>query len=385
MIKKYLPIIILFSAFLVHLSYYYFSFLSNGLNFFFEHVTSGQDFFQIPNAVYSFVHGGGLTGDVINSIQPYIECCGVNTNVYHPLFTIIIGLPLIQFSPWSAFYIWVIIHILFTFLIILYVWRNYSKHNYLYIAISLYLFNSYNFYEIKHAQYHFLLSFFVLILLSELIKNKNNFKTGILYFCTLIIKPIGLLWFLPLLIYKKYKTALVGIGLFALSILPFFVIKQAGYYLSNIVNISNSAYPTYNLYAITQLVNIDVDFLKAISFLFIMLLLYLQIYKNPSIFKIFFLWIGYQLIFYSFVFHYHYSILGVLFMLGILINEFSIKKIEIVPIVFLTIPAPVIIFRMLGDPPILPENHLATVALWSVFWLTFLMIIIIYRILEAKK
>jgi hypothetical protein len=385
MIKKFLPQIFFLIAIFIYFFYYYISFYTNNFNYLFENVTSGQDFFQIPNAVYAFLNGGNLTGELINKIEPYTACCGVNKNVYHPFFTFVIGIFLIQFSPWNAFNFWILMHILFTFLLFFYVWKNYSRNSNFYLALAFYLFNSFHFYEIKHAQYHFLLSFFTFLLLSELIKNKNNYLTGILYFLTLLVKPIGFLWLIPLIIYKKYKTVLTGITLFTLLTIPFVLIDQANYYISNIINISGSIYPNYNLLALIRIINVDPSIFKYLSFFTFIFLFVIQILKKPSIFKIVFLWIGFQLIFYSFVFHYHYSILGVLFMLGILNKEFSITKIEIIPMFFLTIPAPVIIFRLIGDPAILPDKHLAVIALWSVFWLTFLMMIIIYRILFNKK
>ena len=383
--KKYFPLALFIISIFVHFFYYYSAFFGHSLDLFFENVTIGQDFFQIPNAAFSLLNGGDLQGNLPSGLKQYTDCCPVNSNVYHPFFTIIIGIPLQLFQPWNAFSIWVIIHLIFTVILIYYLYKNYKNTNLLLITLSFYLLNSYHFYEIKHAQYHFLITFFSVILLSELIKNKNNLSTGLLYFLSLIIKPIGLLWFLPLLIYKKHKTVFIGACIFLIVCLPFLINPIGNYYFSNFIEVSKSQYSNYNLFAIKHFINIDHQFLKIITIFSALFLIFLQIYKRPHIFYVFFLWAGFQLIFYSLVFHYHYTIIPALITLGILLKLFSLRRIEIIPIIFLTIPSPVIVFRLMGDPPILPEKHLALVALWSVFWLTFLMLVTIYRCFKIER
>ena len=383
--KRYFPLIFFIISFFIHLFYYYSAFFGHSLDLFFENVTPGQDFFQIPNAAYSFINGGSLQGNLPKNISPYIICCGVNSNVYHPFFTLLIGIPLQFFSPWTSFSLWVVLHLIFSLMLIYYFWINYKNNSHLFTALSLYLLNSYHYYEIKHAQYHFLLTFFTVILLSELVKNKNNIITGFLYFLSLIVKPLGLLWLIPLFFFKKYKTLFVGIGIFLAVSIPFLISPIGNYYFHNILTTSSSSFSNYNLMALTHFTNISQEQFRIITIISALLLIILQILKRPHIFYVFFLWIGFQLIFFSLSFHYHYIILSGLFALGIVLNLFSIKKIEAIPIIVLTLPSPVIIFRFMGDPPILPEKHLALVALWSVFWLTCLMIIVIYKVWAQKK
>lgn len=383
--KKYFPLALFIISIFVHFFYYYSAFFGHSLDLFFENVTIGQDFFQVPNAAYSFLRGGDLRGNLPEGLVPYMDCCGVNSNVYHPFFTIITGVPLQMFSPWTSFSLWVAMHLIASIILIYYFLRNYKNNNHLFIALSFYLLNSYHYYEIKHAQYHFLLTFFLIILVSELVRNKNNLTTGVLYFLSLIIKPIGFLWLLPLILFKKYKTAFVSVGIFMAVSIPFLINPAGNYYFSNIIRASSSSLSNYNLMALGHFLNVAPEQFRTIIIISAVFLILFQLFKKPHVFYIFFLWTGFQLIFYSLVFHYYYTILAGFIALGIVLNLFSLKKIEAIPIIFLTLPSPVIIFRLMGDPPILPEKHLSLVALWSVFWLTCLMIIVIWKSLGEKK
>lgn len=382
--KKSFQIAIFIISCFIHIFYYISAYLTHTLDMFFEHVTMGQDFFQIPNAAYAFLHGGTLTGTLPIGIIPYASCCGVNSNVYHPLFTLIVGTPLQFLSPWTAFGIWETLHFFISILTVLFLWKKFSAHKYLYIALSFYLLNSYHYYEIQHAQYHFLLNFFIILFLYTISLKGDKNLAGIWYFASLLVKPIGLLWVIPLLIYKYFKTVFIGIFLYLMASAPFLVSLLGKYFYINLYNAAITAIPSYNLLALTKLFPLDLGYFKSLSIFTALALLLLQIFKKPPIFSIIFLWISFQLIFYNLVFHYHYSILASLIALGILLNIFSLKRFEIIPIVFLTIPTPIIFFHLSGDPAILPTQHLSLVALGSIFWLLVLDASLIYKILKHQ-
>src|SRR3989338_674068 len=381
---KKLQFVIFLISILIHISFYISAYFTHTLDIFFEHVTIGQDFFQIPNAAYAFLHGGTLDGQLPQGIPPYIDCCGVNFNVYHPLFTLLIGVPLQLFLPWIAFSIWAGLHFLTTLILLIIIWRKFKHHKWVYLALSFFLLNSYQYYEIQHAQYHFLLSLFTLLFLLEVAK-KDSIKGGILYFLALFVKPIGLLWFMPLLLYKKFKVVLFGIGLYSLASLPFIFNSYGKFFFDNLKFVSSTPIASYNLFAITNVFPaIPIENLRYISIIVFIFLIFLQVTKKLPVFSSIFIWISFQLIFYSLVFHYHYSILAGLISLGILMDIFSIKKIEVLPIIMLTIPTPIIFFHLAGDPAILPKNHLSLIALWSIFWLLMLNVLIILPILKKK-
>ena len=67
----------------------------------------GLDFYQIPNGAYAYLHGGSLSGVVPHGVKAYWIGHPLNNyNVYHPLFTLILGGFLILFEPTKSFYIW---------------------------------------------------------------------------------------------------------------------------------------------------------------------------------------------------------------------------------------------------------------------------------------
>lgn len=301
------------------------------------------------------------------------------------MLTLIIGYPLQLFSPWIAFAIWEIIHFLATVLIVLFLWKKFPRHEYLYLALSLYLLNSYHYYEIQHAQYHFLLSLFTVLFIYVISKTNRKTFGGILYFLSLLVKPIGFLWLLPLLIYRKWKIISLGIFLYLITLVPFILNSTGKYFCANLYDASTNLSPSYNLLAIANLYSIDLDLFKIISFFVAIGLLFLQIFKKPHVFSVLFLWISFQLIFYSLAFHYHYSILAGLISLGVLLNIFSVKKFEIIPIILITIPGPAIFFHLTGDPAILPLEHYSIIALWSVFWLLVLDVTLIYNIFSQHN
>jgi hypothetical protein len=379
MSKTVQKIIFILSIFL-HINYYISAYFTHTLDIFFEHVTMGQDFFQIPNAAYSFLHGGALTGNLLSNTVAYTTCCGVNLNVYHPLFTLIVGYPLQLFSPWIAFGLWGAMHLLITALTVLFLWNRFSKHKYLYIALSLYLLNSYHYYEIQHAQYHFLLNFLTLLFLYVIINSRNQILGGILYFSTLLVKPIGLLWIIPLLIGKYFRTVVLGIFIYIVASVPFAMYSLGNYFFANLYSVVTTPIPSYNLLSLANLFPLNFFYVKLFSFCIAVGIITLQIFKKVNIFTTIFLWISFYLIFYSLVFHYHYSILAGLICLGILLNVFNPRKIEILPIVFITIPTPILFFHLFGDPEILPTEHLSIIALWSIFWLVILDLTIVYKI-----
>ena len=75
----------------------------------------GLDFYGIPNGAYSFIHGGDLSGyNLPQGIQAYSRNIVSNSNNYHPLLAIPLGLFLILFNPGTSFYVWMIIKILIT-------------------------------------------------------------------------------------------------------------------------------------------------------------------------------------------------------------------------------------------------------------------------------
>lgn len=356
----------------VYLFFYISAYFTHTLDPFFAHATIGQDFFQIPNGAYAFLHGGTLTGYLPKGAAPYIDCCGVNHNVYHPLFTLLVGIPLQVLPPWTAMIVWAFVHIMVMAILVCFLWRRFHKHKYIYFALSLLLLNANNYYEIWLTQYQFLVNFFTILFLYESIEHGDTGKAGLWLFFSLLVKPIGLLWIIPLLFYKRFKTVIIGFGVFLLvtGVFAVFPFTFGQYYITNFIAVSRAIIPTHNIYSIIYLIpSFPLMDLKLLSIVIAVGLLVFQISKKPPLFTVIALWTGYQLIFYPLVYHYQYTILAGVFCLGILFTFLSLKIIPLLPVIFLTLPAPVIFLHLFGDTSNISHTHAAFIWLYEIFLL----------------
>lgn len=384
-----LQVILFFISIIIYFFYYVSAFFTQTLAPFFVWAgTGGMDFFQVPNGAYAFLHGGSLTGSLPTGIAPYTSgfCCGVNFNVYHPLFTFLIGVPLQMLPPKTAMAVWAFMHLFTMGILLLFFRKKFRFHKYLYLALSILLLFSYQYYEIWLDQYHFLFNFLTILFFYESITKGDTAKAGIWLFLGLLVKPIGLLWFIPLLLYKRFRTVTVGFGLFVLAtcILCVFPFSFGSYYLHNFFSVAADARASANLFALQWLIpSFPMYTLKAVSILLGIGLFVLQIIKKPKLFTILTLWIGYQLLFYGLVFHYHYTVLAGIICLGILSNMFSPKSFVMIPVAFLTLPAPVEFLHLSGRYA--TRSQLAVIWLYTVFWLCCFLISLLFQVFADKR
>lgn len=354
-------------ALIIHGYFYLSAFVTHTLDPWFENITPGQDFFQVPAAAYSFIRGGDLQGKLPPGTFPYTDCCGVNANVYHPLFTLLLGLPLQMLPDWTAFSLWTIIHAVITILTLALIFRAYRNHNYIFWTMGLYLMVNYHYYEIKMAQYHFLFVFFTFMFMLTIIRNRNESLGGFWLFLSLMVKPIGLLYILPLIIYRKFHTVAVALGLFALATVPTLFFENTSYYVNNIKGVIGSQVPTnYNLYSLAEFGILTTDKIKILSYIVAIGLVIYQIYKKPAFFTVITGWTCYQMMFYSLVFPYNYIIMATIIALSILENNLKMDIWSIIAISLFIIPGPAIIFHLNGSPQILPLREYLALALWSI-------------------
>jgi hypothetical protein len=376
--KRHAQTILFIFSIVVCLSYYYSIFFHNFLGFFFESTTVGQDFFQIPSGVYAFLHHGSLTGKLPFGVASYIDCCGVDRNVYHPLFTFLIGYPLQLMHPWTAYAVWGIIHFLVTLFLVIFLWKKFPHHPYRKLALSFFLLNGYTFYELSKNQYQFLFNFFTILFLFYFLKTPSTTKSTLFYFLGLLVKPIGFLWFIPLLIYQKYKIAIWGVGLYILVSLPFFLSPIGSYFLSNFLDVAKSSNPSYNIFTLLPLFPGNEKI-----FLFIRLaiggtLLILTGRKKLPLFTIIFLWTSYELTCYGLSFNYHYSIIAGMLCMGILLNTIPITKRSLFLCTMNTLPTPLFIFHLLGETK-LSQIQNSLIILWSIFWLSCILVFLVIQ------
>jgi len=348
----------------IRLFFYVSATKTHTLNQFFLPVTRGQDFFQIPNGAYSFIRGGDLQGKIGNKKNLYTSCCGVNDNVYHPFFTLLVGLPLQLLKPWVAFNLWLFFHFASDILVTFFLIRNFRYHPLLPTAIFTFLASNFGYYEILNNQYHFLLNLFVLLLVYELSIHGDSLGAGFYYFLTLLVKPVGLL-FLPILIIKKsFKAAGWGLGLFLIISLIFWLIPEGKYYFSNLSSTISSNYSDWDIFHVLHyFLKIDLKNALEIKIFLAVILLLLNLSKRIKVFTAIFCFTLYQLIFYQSTFPYHHSILASLLAIGILLGEIKLGVAQKIAIFLITIPAPLFLDRL-----IVTSNPLEAKALIFLSW-----------------
>src|SRR4051812_22890395 len=81
---------------IINLSFYFSAIWPHWYDYFFfgssiHHCCQGLDFYQIPNGAFAFFNGGDLTGRMPHGLMPFSKEIFSNTNVYHPLLTILLG------------------------------------------------------------------------------------------------------------------------------------------------------------------------------------------------------------------------------------------------------------------------------------------------------
>ncbi len=344
---------LIISGIFIYFLFYVSALSSHFLDFFFfgssiHYCCQGLDFYQIPNGVYAFLHGGVLSGELPSGIEQYSKNYATNLNVYHPLLTLIVGYPLIFFSPDLSINIWTIIKIPITFFAIYYIYINFKNNKLLNLSIFIFLINFSQYNDIRISQYQFLFNIFLLFFLINIVKNKDKFEIGILYFITLIIKPIGILWSPVLIIKRQYKVFLIGLVLFFISTITFNLLGEGKYFTDNLFKHLTKPLllEGVDLMSLDSLLRnglgIQPEVIKILKFTFLALIYLLAFSKRVSIIKLFFLLIVQFLFFYDLVYQYHFSVLGpVLSVCLLALPEFQTKMSKILIII---ISSPTIFF-----------------------------------------
>ncbi len=326
----------------------------------------GLDFYQVPNGAYSFFHGGDLTGDPANHDPIYGVGFPSNPNVYHPLFTVLLGGFLILFPPATSFYVWMLLKLLITIPVLLYFYKNFKESRYLDLAIFLTLINSTQYLEIEISQFQFALNMFLFIMLINIAKQREGIWNGICYFGTMLVKPVGFLW-LPLLLFKRqYKTLIIGVGLFVLTTGLFMINNAGGYFVQNLVDHFLYPYKSGPIQIITLDALLRYTFhppeilLSALKIAFLGFVVFLSAFKKIHLVTGLYLYVIYYLLFYDYVFEYHYTTLIPLLAVGLVSQpEFQTLAARIC-IVWISLPNVFFIlhlthFAMVVDPFLGPD------------------------------
>jgi len=305
---------------IIHVLFYISAWQTKWFNYFFSgsplHLCCrGLDFYQVPNGAYAFLHGGSLDGTLAAGGQIFGVGFPTQPNVYHPIFTLLLGGFLILFTPYASFYVWMLMKLLITVVVLFYFYRRFKGSKYLDLALFLTLISSTQYLEIEISQFQFALNIFLFIMLMNFVEHGDSVWNGVCYFGTLLVKPIGFLW-IPVLFFKQqYKTLLIGLGLFVLTTGLFMINHVGDYFVNNLVAHFLYPYQSGPIQIITLDALLRYTFkppeivLSALKISFFGLVVFLSAFKKIHLVTGLYLSVAYYLLFYDFVFEYHYTTL----------------------------------------------------------------------------
>jgi hypothetical protein len=360
-------IIIIAIAVIIHVLFYISAVKFHFFDYFFPwgnvHDQQGIDFFQVPNGAYMFLKGGNLTGISSPNLPTYSYG---NYNVYHPLFTILIGTFFTLFAPHNAFIVMMLLKIFITLFTIYFLYKHFYKNKYFTIALFSFLTFFPQYLEIWNGQYHFFLEITLLFLLYFILKQeKETLYSGFLLFLNLLIKPIGLLWIPVFFIKKRWKTLALVILLSFIAIFPFLINQTGNYFINNLIERLKSPIGgppgVFTLDAIARFYNLSFYNSFVVKSFIMLLLFFLIIRYKISIFWSLFIITSFYLLFYDLVFEYHYTILIPFFVLGILTQKTFQSKTALALILSFSLPTPFFIFHFLQ---IFTQGHFVTNQGW---------------------
>jgi hypothetical protein len=276
----------------------------------------GIDFYQVPRGAWAFWHGGSLTGDPLSDGSQYAKELFANSNVYHPVFTILIGSLLMQFNPLAAPYAWLWIKLIVSLLLIFYFIRSFRTHPYMPFGVFILCANFSAYLELAAWQFHFVLNVLILLFLIELVKRRSPIWSGLLYWGSMVVKPVGLL-FVPALLFKgRWKIVAIGVGFFVVNTLLTLVGPAAGAYYTNNLSVTLTSPPVgpNQIITLQALLIYSLHWPSlicgAIQNIALVAVIFLGSLRRIHISKAIFLAVVYYLLFYSMVFEYQWSTLA---------------------------------------------------------------------------
>jgi hypothetical protein len=330
---------LIYAGLAIYLLFYLSAFKTGWFDIFFSgaalHVgAKGIDFYQIPRGAWAYWRGGSLTGAPLSDGSMYAHEEFANPNVYHPLFTLVLGSFLMLFGPTQAPYIWLGIKLVLSLLVIGYFYWSFRKYKYVQLALFLLLANFSNYLELAAGQFQFVLNICLLLFLINLVKNQSPLWGSIYYALGLLIKPVGGLFVFALFFKRHWQIATLGLELFLISTTIFWLNGLGVYYVDNLLaNLLSSARAGPNqiitlnaLLRFNSLTNWPDLTYTIIQYLCLLGVIFLSSLRRIHISKAIFFMIVYYLCFYEQVFEYQWSILAyILAICVVLLPEFQTR------------------------------------------------------------
>lgn len=300
---------------------FYISVLGPGwLNIFFSdpqvhYHDQGVDFLQVVRGAWAWWHGGSLTGASVHGTMYAPVHYFVNSNEYHPLFTLLVGSVLMLLSPGVSYAAWIVIKLCIDVCVLWYFWREFRHEKHIQLAMFLMLANASVSLELAAGQYHFLLNMAILLMLIALHKNQRIGAT-VAYAVSLLIKPMGLLFVPALALKRHWRMAFVALDVLIAATVPFVLNGSGVYYVSNLwanivhpVLVGSSQILTLNA-LLRRSTNWPAWIYQSIQYGCLALVALLPASKRVHLNKAIFFAVVYFLLFYNLIYEYDYSMLG---------------------------------------------------------------------------
>lgn len=347
----------------VHLSYYASALRTDHLLWFFpwDAIQSEKtlDYSQIPHAVREWRQGGNLCGQfTMPADYPLLR-----GNVYHPVFTLLLGFPLQWFSIPTGFVVFSLLKLVISSLLFVDLYRRAGQSPRFALAAFVWWVFFVQSVEIGSGQYHFFLNACIYLFLLGVVEDRSDtWLTGWLL-ASLLVKPIALIWVPLLLLRGKIRVAVAATLGFAALTGVGCLFQGGSQYLQLLV--SFAGLPTeapafhremvFNLQAVVLHWGGGIAAAELLKYVAGLGLLALFFVPRISLFCGLLLATSYYLLFYSGVFEYHYTTLIPFLVLGLLTQRDLRHPFALVCVVVSCLPSPYFLFKSLDLFALQPE------------------------------
>lgn len=393
------PALAVFAA--LHLSYYVSALWTDHLLIFFPwdavQAEKTLDYSQVPNGAQTFLEGGTVVG--VERKYPVLV-----PNVYHPVFTLALGSVLQLVDIRTGFLGFGLAKLVITGLLFTMLWRRYGQaRNFLWAAFIF--FTSFTqVIELSSGQYHFLLNATVFLLLYGLLSGQSSWWLSICYLGSLLVKPIGVLWF-PLLVLRKRFVIAAGLVLFVgLTAASYYGIRGGDFYLTGLnFRAGASTQPLapdrdvyFNLEVVLVYLGLPAALATTLKYAGALALAASFLSRRMSLVNGVLLSTCYYLLFYSGVFEYHYTSLIPVLVLGVLTQPELDHRFAKFWVLVSCLPSPYFVFHALGwfalpphltellPPHIDPSRTLTTSGLFLIVFFRVLPVAMLAGFVAAK-
>lgn len=317
------PALALFVA--IHLSYYVSALWTDHLLVFFPwdaiQTEKTLDYSQVPNGAQAFFEGGPISAEGVKRDYPVLK-----RNVYHPVFTLAVGTPLQWMDIRTGFVAFGLVKLAITGLLFGVLFRRYRHERHFLWAAFIFWTSFPQVIELSSGQYHFLLNAAVFLLLYGLLHGQSSWWLSACYLGSLLVKPIGVLWFPQLVLRRKFLIAAALVVFVGLTAATHYGIRGGDVYLMGLrFRAESETQPLapdreayFNLEVVLVQLGLPAALATTLKYFGAAALGASFLLRRMSFIQGVLLSTCYYLMFYSGVFEYHYTSLIPVLTLGVL-------------------------------------------------------------------